>query len=201
VAMIRERKQDGKRTRRRRRRLVRIGAPDPSLTPAAGVEAVRELDRALSLARTLDDHIGPVKQRARGLSAGQLLVSLASAMLAGADHLVGLDRRRQDLAGQRLEPVPTPPSTTAGGIARRFTPDRLAGIEQGLGAVVGRWLSLLPGSRRATLPRRATIDGDSTDVEVYGRAKRGAAHTYNGALALRSHIAFWAEPGSRWPPS
>ena len=72
----------------------------------------------LGLTGTLDGRLGALKQRRRGLSGGQLLVSIASAQLTGTDHLVGLDRRRADAAGQALEPAPTPASTTAAGIAR-----------------------------------------------------------------------------------
>lgn len=180
---------------RARTRRVRIGAPDPRLTPAAGVEAVRETDRVLGLTRTLDNGIGPIKERARGASGGQLLVSMASAQLAGQDFLVGLDRRRADTAGQALEPAPTVASTTAYGIAKRFTADHLAGIETGVGQVNTRMMKLVPASRRASLLKTATIDADATDVEVYGRTKQKAEHAYTGALSLRAHIGLWADAG------
>ena len=38
--------------------------------------------------------IGPVKQRGRGLSGGQLLMGMATAQLAGQDCLAGMDRVR-----------------------------------------------------------------------------------------------------------
>ena len=188
----RRRKKRGT-TRRVRLRRVRIGAPDPRLTPAAGVEAVREADRVLGLTQALDQGIGPVKERARGLSGGQLLVSMACAQLAGQDFLVGLDRRRADTAGQALEPVPTPAATTAAGIAKRFGPQQLVGIETGIGVINTEFVSRLPLVRRTSLLRVATIDGDATDVEVYGRTKEKAAHAYTGALTLRPHLGFWAE--------
>ncbi|MEX2289817.1 MAG: hypothetical protein WD794_05755 [Mycobacteriales bacterium] len=99
---------------------MRVGQADRRLTPCAGVEAVREVDRVLGVTGALDRHIGSVKQRRRGLTGGQVLTAMASCQLTGGDHLVSLDRRRTDSAGQQLEPVPTPPSTTAAGIARRF---------------------------------------------------------------------------------
>ena len=159
------------------------------------MEAVRELDRVLAISATLDAYLGSLKQRRRGLSGGQLLLSMATAQLAGADHLVGLDRRRADTAGQVLEPVPTPASTTAAGIARRFTGRHLVAIEEALGAVNTEWVSRLPTLRRGVLLRTATIDGDTTDVEVYGRTKQDARHAYTGALTLRPHIGYWAEAG------
>jgi hypothetical protein len=56
---------------------VEVGAPDESLTPVSGVVAVTELVTRLGLVNALDDAIGPIKQRDRGLSGGELLVSLA----------------------------------------------------------------------------------------------------------------------------
>ena len=186
----------GRTKQRKRARRVRIGAPDPRLTPVAGVEAVRELDRALGITKVLDQAIGPVKTRDRGLTPGQVLLTMASAQLAGEDFMVGLDRRRQDVAGQVLEPVPTPASTTWAQNAKRFTAGHLAGLPSAMRTINTRWVSRLPAVRRGALLRRVTIDGDTTDVEVYGRTKDGAAHAYTGALTLRPHIAHWAEAGT-----
>ncbi|MGB4780151.1 hypothetical protein [Microbacterium sp.] len=141
---------------------------------------MRELDRVLGITAALDEGLGQVKQRARGLSAGQTLMTMASAQLAGEEFMVGLDRRRADTAGQVLEPVPTPASTTWAGNARRFTDARLAGLPAAMKTINTRWVSRLPAPRRGVLLREATIDGDATDVEVYGRSKDGAAHAYTG---------------------
>jgi hypothetical protein len=180
---------------RQRSRRVRIGERDRRLTPCAGVEAVREVDRVLGLTAALEQGIGAVKQRARGLSGGQLLTALASAQLTGADFLVRLDERRTDAAGQQLEPVPTPASTTAAGIARRFTGEHLRGIERAIGQVNTRMVSLVGQVRRSTLLRTATIDGDTTDVEVFGRLKEQAEYSHTGQRNLRPHLGFWAEAG------
>ena len=100
-------------SRRRGFRRVLIGEADPRVTGHAGVAAVAELDRVLGISSALDDAVGSIKTRRRGVSAGGLLLSMASAHLTGADFLVGMDRRRADAAGQQLEPVPTPASTRA----------------------------------------------------------------------------------------
>ena len=89
-----------------RRQRVRIGAPDPTLTPVSGMVAVSELVERLDVIGRLDAVIGPIKQRRRGHTGGQLLVGMAAAQLAGEDFLVGLDRQRADAAGQQLAPVP-----------------------------------------------------------------------------------------------
>jgi hypothetical protein len=135
-----------------------------------------------------------VKQRERGFGAGELLTGLAAAQLAGEDFLTGLDRQRADAAGQQITPVPGLASTTAAGLARRFTPAQWQAVEQGVAAVTSRMLSLLPAERAAALADGpVTIDLDTTDVEVYGRKKRGVACNYQGQRAGRPHVAAWAE--------
>jgi hypothetical protein len=120
---------------------VAIGASDPVLTPNAGLVAVGELVEGLGVTAALDAGIGSVKQRDRGMTGGELLVSLASCHLTGGDHLVSLDRLRADTAGQELVSVPAPASTTAAGVARRFTPQHLAGIEAGIAVLNQRVLA------------------------------------------------------------
>jgi hypothetical protein len=176
-------------------RRVALGVPDPSLTPNAGLAAVSELVDHLDVAAVLDAAIGPVKQRDRGMTGAEALVSLALCQLAGGDHLVSLDRLRADTAGQELLPAPTPASTTASGIARRFTPQHLAGIETGIATLTAQVLDQVGQVRRTSLLREVTLDIDATDVEVYGRAKAGCAYNYQGQRAYRADIAFWAEFG------
>jgi hypothetical protein len=160
---------------------VRIGAPDASLTPVSGVVAIAELAGRLGVVEALDDAVGVIKQRDRGLSAGRFLLSLAQAQMLGADYLTGLDRRRADMAGEALSAVPTPASTTAGTLAARFAPAQVAGIEEGIGELTCRAVGLLPVRRRAVLRAgTATIDLDGTDVEVYGSKKDGIAYSYKG---------------------
>lgn len=198
MAKIRTSKRNAKQHRRGRARRVRVGTADPRLTPCAGVEAVREADRVLGLTAALDRHIGPVKQRQRGLTGGQLLTAMASCHLTGGDHLVSLDRRRKDTAGQLLEPVPTPASTTAAGIAKRFTDAQLEAVEAAVGQVNTTMITLLGATRpvrRNALLKVATIDGDTTDVEVYGPTKQLSVYNHTGQRNLRPHITFWAEAG------
>src|SRR5947207_11661782 len=155
---------------------VRIGAPDASLTPASGVVAVAELVCRLSVATALDDAVGEIKQRDRGLSAGQFLVAVAQAQMCGAQFWIGLDRRRADTAGEALSAVATPASTTAVQLADRFGQAEVDGFEEGIAGMVGRVVGLLPSRGRAVLRNgRATIDLDGTDVECYGAKQEGIA--------------------------
>ena len=116
----------------RSRQQPRIGAPDRSLTPNAGLAAITELCDQLGVIGALDAAVGPVKQRDRGFGAGELLTGLAAAQLAGEDFLTGLDRQRADAAGQQI------------------TPAQWQAVETGLAAVTGRMLGSCPhrGRRR-----------------------------------------------------
>jgi Transposase DDE domain group 1 len=179
---------------RRHHLQVRVGAPDRSLTPNAGLAAVSELCGRLGVIEALDAAVGPVKQRDRGFGAGELLVGLAAAQLAGEDFLVGLDRQRADEAGQQVTPVPGLSSTTAAGLARRITGEQWKVVETGVAAVTERMVSLLPAPRAVALTEGpVTIDLDTTDVEVYGRRKRGVAYNHQGQRVGRPHVATWAE--------
>jgi hypothetical protein len=155
--------------------------------------AVTELVDRLNMIKLLDAAIGRIKTRDRGFSGGQLLVGLACAQLAGEDFLVGLDRYRADAAGQVLTPVPGLCSTTAAGLARRFTDSQWRAVETGIGEVHAAMLALLPAERAAALCETVTIDLDTTDVEVYGRHKRGMAYNHQGQRCARPHVATWAE--------
>jgi len=157
--------------------------------------AVTELVGRLGVVAGLDAAVGPVKTRDRGCSAGQLLVGMAAAQLAGEDFLVGLDRVRADAAGQGLWPVPGLASTTAAGLARRMAPEQFVAVETGLAVATTRMVGLLSAQRVRALAASVTIDLDTTDVEVYGRAKRGVAYNYQGQRVGRPHVATWAEAG------
>jgi hypothetical protein len=172
---------------------VRVGAADPWLTKNAGLVTVTELAERLELVAELDAAIGPIKQRDRGFTAGEVLVGMMAAQLAGEDFLVGLDRQRADTAGQMLTPVPGLASTTAAGLARRITPAQWTAVEQGVAAATGRMMQLLPPERVAVLTEGATVDLDTTDVETYGRLKEGMAYNYQGQRVGRPHVATWAE--------
>ncbi len=57
----------------------------------------------------------------------------------------------------------------------------MAGIEAGNAEIIARGWARLPARRRtAVLTGRVGIDLDATDVEVYGRLKRGVAYNYLG---------------------
>jgi len=158
--------------------------------------AVTELVERLDVIGRLDAAIGPIKQRRRGHTGAQLLVGLAAAQLVGEDFLVGLDRQRADQAGQALAPVPDLAATTAAGLARRLSDTQWAAVETGLGdvhAAALATLAVVAPARAAALAQSVTIDLDTTDVEVYGRHKRGVAYNHQGQRVGRPHVATWAD--------
>ena len=120
-------------------------------------------------------------------------MGLAVAPVAGEDFLVGLDRQRADGAGQVIAPVPGLASTTAAGLARRFTDPQWSAVEIGIARVTERMLERVPAARQARLCGAVTIDLDASDVEVYGRKKRGVAYNHQGQRCGRPHVATWAE--------
>jgi len=176
---------------------IALGEADPALTPRAGLHLVAELDRVLGIAATLDEAVGSLKARRRGLSAGEVVLALAETMLAGGDFMVDLDHQRRDGAGTSLRAVEAvPASTTFIGVAKRFDDDAVAHLEGGVGTLVKRWFATLDDARRRELcASRPTIDLDPTDVEVYGPRKQGVAFNYRGQRTGRPHPAVWAEAG------
>jgi len=65
-----------------------------------------------------------------------------------------------------LAPVAGLSSTTAAGLARRFTDGQWQAVETGVGDIGAAMLAALPPARAAALCETVTIDLDTTDVEV-----------------------------------
>jgi hypothetical protein len=84
-------------------------------------------------------------------------------------------------------------ASTACGLARRLSAGQWAAVETGIGDIHAAMLAALPSARAAALCAQVTIDLDTTDVEVYGRRKRGVAYNHHGQRVGRPHLATWAE--------
>ena len=166
----------------RRRRRVRIGAPDPTLTPVSGMVAVTELVERLAVVGRLDAAIGPIKQRRRGHTAGQMLVGFAAAQTAGEDFLVGLDRQRADTAGQQLAPVPDWAASTAAGLARPPSPQS---VEAAAGAqLVGEVVAVAADAEVDTRYHTASV---AVDVARLSRLVRTWASAMTQPVARAWH--------------
>ncbi len=176
---------------------VLVGSDDPSVTGLAGLSLVAEADRVLGVVEVLDAQVGWLKARRRGLSAGEVIVSMAESMLADGDFMCDIDHLRADRAGASLRAVPEPPaSTTFAAAARRFDDAAVTAVEKAMGVLGCRWFAAMPARRREQLAvARPTIDLDGTDIEVYGSKKQQVAWNYAGQRVGRAHPVTWAEAG------
>ena len=177
---------------------LRIRADEESLTPYAGLAIVGTLVERLGLVELIERELAavrrarPIKQRRRGLCAGELLLALAESQLAGGECFDDLESLRADRAGACLRTVAAVPAApTARQRARRFRRSHAQAIERAL-ARAGERLDRRLG-RDVSAP--VTIDLDATTVEVYGAGKQGARRNRFGQRALQPHVAVWAERG------
>jgi hypothetical protein len=175
-----------------------VGENDRSLVRYAGLAVTGELARRLRLVELIDAELlverraRPVKVRRRGLSPGQLVVSLAESQLVGGEFFSDLEHVRADEGGSGLRMVArTPSAPTALQRAKDFRRVHCQRVERAC-ARVGEHLDRALG-RDLTEP--VTIDLDATQVEVYGRHKQGARRNRQGAMSYAPHVAFWAQRG------
>jgi hypothetical protein len=182
------------------RRLGRIvvRADERSLTPYAGLAVSGELARRVGLAELVDGELAverrarPVKVRRRGLSPGELVVSLAECQLVGGSFFDHIEDVRADRAGAGLRAVAATPSAPAAlQNAKRFGRCHVQRIERAM-ARAGRRLDRALG-RDPGEP--VTIDLDATQVTVYGQRKQGCARSRHGSMSYAPHVAFWAQRG------
>jgi hypothetical protein len=177
---------------------LEIRADDPSLTPFAGLAVTGELVRSLRLVELIDAEIAaearvaPFKHRRRGVTPGQLIVSLAESQLIGGDCFDDIEVPRADRAGAPLRAVADVPSAPcARQLAARLKGCQIQAAERAL-ARAGQALDREVGRDRG---EAATIDLDATRITVYGPGKQGARRTRTGELAYAPHIATWAQRG------
>jgi hypothetical protein len=107
-----------------------VRADDAGLTPYAGLAVSGELARRVGLAELIDGELAverrarPVKVRRRGLSPGELVVSLAECQLVGGSFFDHVEDVRADRAGARLRAVAATPSASR----RCRTPSALGAV-------------------------------------------------------------------------
>src|SRR5438270_83739 len=182
---------------RRRGRIV-IGENDPSLTRYAGLAVTGELARRLRLVELIDAELSverrarPVKVRRRGVSPGQLVVSIAESQLVGGEFFSDLEEVRADQTGAGLRTVGATPSAPAAlQRSKDFRRVHCQRVERAC-ARVGEHLDRALGRERE---EPVTIDLDATGTEVFGRRKQGAARKRQGQMSCAPHVAFWAQRG------
>jgi hypothetical protein len=173
-------------------------ADDERLTPFAGLVCVGELARRTGLVELIDAELAserravPVKRRRRGVSGGELVVSLAESQLVGGECFDDIEELRADAAGAILRSVArVPAAATALQLAKRFRRCLCQAVERGLARAGQR----LDRALDRAVAEPVTIDLDATVLEVYGRGKQGASRNRSGQLSFAPHIAFWAQRG------
>lgn len=182
---------------RRRGRIV-VRADEPTLTPYAGLAVTGELAWRLRLGELIDAELSverrarPVKVRRRGLSAGELVVSLAECQLVGGAFFDHVEDVRADRAGAGLRAVAQTPSAPAAlQNAKRFRRVHVQRVERAM-ARAGERLDRALGR---DLAEPVTVDLDATQVTVYGTCKEGAGRSRHGSMSYAPHVAFWAQRG------
>jgi Transposase DDE domain group 1 len=182
---------------RRSGRIV-VRADDPSLTGHGGLAVICDLESRLGLIAEIDGELGrerrarPVKVRRRGVTPGELVVSLAECQLVGGAFFDHLADQRADKAAEQLRAVAAVPSAPAAlQLSKRFRRVHCQRVERAMAAAgqrLDRALERAPGEP-------VTIDLDATQITVYGRGKDGAARCRTGQRSYAPHIAFWAQRG------
>jgi hypothetical protein len=178
-------------------RLV-VRADDRSLTPYAGLAVSGELARRVGVVGLIDAELSverrarAVKVRRRGLSAGELVVSLAECQLVGGSFFDHIEDVRADQAGAGLRAVAQTPSAGAAlQNAKRFRRVHVQRVERAMARAGQR----LDRALERDPAEAVTIDLDATHVTVYGQRKDGAARSRHGHMSYAPHIAFWAQRG------
>lgn len=134
---------------------IEIRADEQTLTPYAGLAITGRLVPALRLVPLLEAELSrvrraaPVKLRERGLSAGELLVSLAECQLVGGECFSDVEELRADRAGASLRAVANAPSAaTALQLAKRFRRSHVQAAERATAragnASTARWGATRP---------------------------------------------------------
>ena len=128
----------------RRGHTVRLETTDDPLTVHTGLSLLYAMADALEIPRILDEHIR-VKERERGYSESEHILSLAANAFIGGDFLDDLEALREDVTIQKAigrKEIPDP--TTAADFCRRFTLGHILQFNRAMAEIHGRVYRLRP---------------------------------------------------------
>jgi len=169
---------------------IRQNAQSPILS-YGGIVLARDLMTRLGVAKRIDERIALLKMHSPYHESDHVL-SLVYNFLSGGETLLDLERLQEDEGVKRLlgaESIPDP--TTAGDFLVRFH-DFAIEVFQGVSAELqDHAFSLLDDERKKV----ATIDSDSTILEVYGRKKEGADYSYDKRWSYNCLVFSLSETG------
>ncbi|MFQ5814566.1 MAG: IS1380 family transposase [Anaerolineae bacterium] len=161
-----------------------------------GLPLLYQLAHWLGLPQQMERLLRPrLKQRQRGYSVSQLLLSLVMLLAGGGERLDDIRRLQGDPALTALTDLPRlPEATTLGRFLHRFTQPAVV--------TLGRLVTALAGRLQTKhAPRRATLDVDATIIEAQ---KQEAQWTYTHVQGYQPLMAFLAETqtilGAQWRP-
>lgn len=161
---------------------------DERLVSDAGLVLPALLCERLDAKAVLDDAISSERNRDVGQQSGAKALSVAFAMLVGADSIDDCERLRAGATGAVLGVAPRAASTV-GKWLRRFGFGQVRQLDAALGLLLARaW-------RAGARPARLVIDLDSSISEVHGHHKRGAEYGHTRQLGYHPLFATSGESG------
>jgi hypothetical protein len=168
---------------------VEVTFDEPSLVADAGLIVPATLMVRLGLEALVNKTVR-LPGRVGGARPGRKVLTLVTAILAGATHIDHADRLRAG-ATHRVLPFRVMAPSTLGTFLRSFTFGHIRQLDAVIAQTTARAWALGAGPGSSSV----TIDLDSTICEVHGKAKEGAAYGYTKVLGYHPLIATWAKSG------
>ena len=167
---------------------IEVTFDDGRLVADAGLILPATLCERLGAQGVIDGLVERPGEPQVGAAAGAKALSVAFAMLAGADSIDDVDRLRAGATGAVLGLRPRA-ATTCGNWLRGLGFGQVRQLDAALGELLRRaWGA---GAR----PERLVIDLDSSITPVHGRKKRGARHGHTRQLGYHPIFATSASSG------
>ena len=168
---------------------IAVTFDEPTLVADAGLIVPVTLMVRLGL-EALVNRMVQLSGRVGGARPGRKVLTLVTAILAGATHIDHADRLRAG-ATQKVLPFRVMAPSTLGTFLRSFTFGHIRQLDALIGETIRRAWALGAGPR----DEQVVIDLDSTVCEVHGKKKQGAAYGYTKVLGYHPLLAVWAATG------
>jgi hypothetical protein len=168
---------------------IEVVFDDPNLVANAGLLVPATLMVRVGLEALVNATVR-LRGRVGGASPGRKVLTLVTAILAGASHIDHANLLRAG-ATQAVLPFRVMAPSTLGTFLRSFTFGHIRQLDRVIAETIGRAWSLGAGPGDEPL----VIDMDSTICEVHGHQKQGAAYGYTKKLGYHPILATRADTG------